>query len=62
MGKRLSVAEGVGTARAAVALGDKVGVEMPIAREITRVLFEKKSPQQAIAGLMERELKSEAGA
>jgi glycerol-3-phosphate dehydrogenase (NAD(P)+) len=62
MGKRLSVAEGVGTAKAAVALGERVGVEMPIAREIARVLFEKKPARQAITELMERELKSEAGA
>jgi glycerol-3-phosphate dehydrogenase (NAD(P)+) len=62
MAKRLSVAEGVGTARAAVALGQRVGIELPIAREVVRVLFEKKPPRQAIVELMERELKSEVGA
>ncbi len=60
--RRLSVAEGVGTARAAVALGERVGIEMPIAREVARVLFEGKAPRQAIADLMDRALKAEAPA
>jgi len=60
--KRLSVAEGVGTAKAALALGDRVGVELPIMREVARVLFEGKPTRQAIADLMERTLKAEAAA
>ncbi|HWO89605.1 MAG TPA: NAD(P)H-dependent glycerol-3-phosphate dehydrogenase [Gemmatimonadales bacterium] len=59
--RRLSVAEGVGTARTAVALGERVGVELPISREVGRVLFENKPPRQAIAELMERTLTSERG-
>ncbi len=59
LGRRLSVAEGVGTARVAVELGEKVGVELPIAREVVSVLFEHKPPRQAIGELMERSLKSE---
>ncbi len=59
LAKRISVAEGVGTARAAVALGAKVGVEMPIAREVAQVLFEGKPPRQAISDLMDRALTSE---
>jgi glycerol-3-phosphate dehydrogenase (NAD(P)+) len=59
MARRLSVAEGVGTARAALALGERVGVELPIAREVARVLFEGKPARQAIADLMERSLTSE---
>jgi glycerol-3-phosphate dehydrogenase (NAD(P)+) len=58
--RRLSVAEGVGTARTAVALGERVGVELPIAREVARVLFEGKPPRQAVADLMERALRTEA--
>ena len=58
--RRLSVAEGVGTARTAVALGERVGVELPIAREVVRVLFEGKPPRQAVADLMERALRTEA--
>ena len=59
LARRLSVAEGVGTARAAVELAAKVGVELPIAREVAAVLFEHKPPRQAIGDLMERSLKSE---
>ncbi len=59
LARRLSVAEGVGTARAAVELGERVGVELPIAREVVKVLFEHKPPRQAIGDLMERSLKSE---
>lgn len=60
MARRLSVAEGVGTARAAVALAAKVGVELPIASQVHGVLFEGKPPRQAIGELMERALKSES--
>ena len=59
--RRLSVAEGVGTARAAVALAARQGIELPIAREVVCVLFEGKPPRQAIGELMERSLKSETG-
>jgi glycerol-3-phosphate dehydrogenase (NAD(P)+) len=54
-----AVVEGVNTARTAVALGERHGVELPIAREVANVLFEAKPPQQAVADLMERELKAE---
>jgi glycerol-3-phosphate dehydrogenase (NAD(P)+) len=56
---RSTVAEGVNTAPAAVTLGERHGVELPIAREVTEVLFHGKAPRQAIADLMERELKAE---
>ena len=59
LARRLSVAEGVGTARAAVDLATQVKVELPIAQEVARVLFEQKPPRQAIGDLMERSLKSE---
>jgi len=59
VGRRLSVAEGVGTARAAVELAAQVGVELPIAREVVCVLFEGKPLREAIGQLMERSLKSE---
>jgi glycerol-3-phosphate dehydrogenase (NAD(P)+) len=54
-----AVVEGVNTARTAVALGERHGVELPIAREVSNVLFNGKPPRQAIADLMERELKAE---
>src|SRR2546427_7747240 len=53
---RSTVAEGVNTARSAVTLGERHGVELPIAREVTAVLFQGKSPRQAVSDLMEREL------
>jgi glycerol-3-phosphate dehydrogenase (NAD(P)+) len=57
-GKR-SVAEGVGTARTAVALAERHGVELPIARQVADILFKGKSPAQAVTELMERDLKAE---
>jgi glycerol-3-phosphate dehydrogenase (NAD(P)+) len=59
LSERRTVAEGVNTARAAVQLATRVGVELPIASEVEQVLFEGKEPRQAIADLMERELKPE---
>jgi glycerol-3-phosphate dehydrogenase (NAD(P)+) len=56
---RRTVAEGVQTARAAVALGQRAGIELPIAYEVSQILFEGKSPRRAITDLMERELKAE---
>ena len=57
-GKR-SVAEGVNTARSAVALAERHGVELPIAREVAAILFEGKAPAQAVTDLMDRALKAE---
>jgi glycerol-3-phosphate dehydrogenase (NAD(P)+) len=54
-----TVAEGVNTTRTAVALGERHGVELPIAREVADVLFRGKAPRQAVADLMERDLKAE---
>lgn len=59
MAERRTVAEGVTTAQTAVALGQRAGVELPIAQEVSRILFEGKSPRQAMRDLMERELKAE---
>jgi len=59
MAERRTVAEGVETARTAVDLGRRHGVELPIATEVARVLFEAKPPRQAIQDLMERTLKAE---
>lgn len=53
------VAEGVRTCKAAVALAQKHDVEMPICSEVHNVLFEDKSPRQAMADLMNREVKPE---
>ena len=49
------VAEGIGTTEAVHALATAKGVEMPIAAETYRVLFEGKPIREAMRGLMERE-------
>jgi glycerol-3-phosphate dehydrogenase (NAD(P)+) len=54
-----SIAEGVNTARAAVRLAARAGVELPIAAKVAELLFEAKPPREAIAELMERTLKPE---
>lgn len=54
-----SVAEGVNTAKTAVALAERYGVELPIARQVSDILFQGKPPRQAIGELMERDLKAE---
>jgi glycerol-3-phosphate dehydrogenase (NAD(P)+) len=53
------VAEGVGTARSAAALAERVGVEMPITAEVCRVLFEGKRPRDGLADLMARPYRTE---
>jgi glycerol-3-phosphate dehydrogenase (NAD(P)+) len=54
-----SVAEGVNTARAAVRLAERRGVEMPITEKVHAILFGDLTPKQAIADLMERTPKPE---
>lgn len=52
-------AEGAYTVEAALALADRYGVEMPIAREVYRALFEGKSVQRCLIDLLSRESKDE---
>lgn len=54
-----TVKEGVNAAKAAVTLAERFSVEMPICREICAILFENKSPQEAVIALMGRAPKSE---
>jgi len=54
------VAEGVPTTRAAVQLGRRYGVELPIIEQMHRVLFEGVSPTEAIVRLMERDPRRES--
>lgn len=61
LARTVMVAEGVRTARSAHALAQRHEVEMPITREVYRVLFEGGDPRDAVAALMEREAKSEHG-
>ena len=53
------VVEGVYSAKAAYELAGKYGVEMPIVAEVNKILFEGKSPRDAVDNLMQRELKQE---
>ncbi|MDF1563263.1 MAG: NAD(P)H-dependent glycerol-3-phosphate dehydrogenase [Deltaproteobacteria bacterium] len=53
------VAEGVKTTASAHDLGKKLGVEMPITEAVYQVLYEGKSPKQAVVELMSRAPKSE---
>lgn len=53
------VVEGVYSAKAAKGLAEKYDVEMPIVEEVNRVLFEGKSPAEAVIDLMLRDKKVE---
>lgn len=53
------VTEGVDTTRAAVAMAQQAGVEMPIAQQMHEVLFAGKSPVDALRALMMREPRHE---
>jgi len=57
--KTAGVVEGVPTTRSVVELSERYKVEMPISRALYEVLFEGKSPQEAISNLMNREPKHE---
>ncbi|MBR9804818.1 MAG: NAD(P)H-dependent glycerol-3-phosphate dehydrogenase [Rubinisphaera brasiliensis] len=54
-----AVAEGVKTTQAVIELADQNDIEMPIAQEVYRVLFEDKSPLEATDTLMSRPFKTE---
>jgi glycerol-3-phosphate dehydrogenase (NAD(P)+) len=54
-----TVVEGVETVKSARALAEANGVEMPIVRKVSQVLFEGLSPRNAVNALMLREPKSE---
>ena len=54
-----TVAEGANTSRAAAALAQRKGVEMPITAKVCQILFEGKAAADSVAELMERDLKSE---
>ena len=53
------VAEGVKTTQGVLGLAQRVGVEMPIAQHVSKVLDEGMSPRDAVLSLMSREAKSE---
>ncbi len=59
LGEMVMVAEGVETTKAALELAAKAGVELPIAKEVYRMLFEDKDPLLACHDLMTRDPKGE---
>ena len=54
-----AIPEGVDTSVSALRLSEKLGIEMPITKEVYKVLFEGKKPAESIPCLMGRSLKSE---
>ncbi len=56
---RKAVTEGVATSRAALELARNLHVELPITEQIVEVLFKGKAVRDAVASLMERDLKHE---
>ena len=54
-----AVAEGIFTARSVYHLSRQRGINMPIAEQVYRVLFENKWPREATVELMQRPLKLE---
>jgi glycerol-3-phosphate dehydrogenase (NAD(P)+) len=59
LGDMVMVAEGVTTARAARDLGRAHDVELPITEQVCAMLFEDRSPREALQTLMTRDLRSE---
>jgi glycerol-3-phosphate dehydrogenase (NAD(P)+) len=55
------VVEGVHAARAVRAVARRAGVEMPITEQLYAVLYEGAPPRDAVAALMRRSVKAEAG-
>jgi len=54
-----TVAEGVRTTKSVYNLSRKIGVEMPIAEQIYRILYEDLEPKEALRVLMNRDLRQE---
>jgi glycerol-3-phosphate dehydrogenase (NAD(P)+) len=59
IGSMRMVAEGVKTTGAAMALAHRHGIEMPITRQVQRIIQDEIAPRVAIRELMERSLKNE---
>jgi len=54
------VAEGIRNTQTVSAIAKELGVELPICEQMRAVIYDGKSPHEAIADLMSRSLKSEA--
>lgn len=53
------VAEGARTSLGATALAQRAGVALPICQEVAAVLFQGKTPREALASLLQREYRAE---
>ncbi|MEE3715977.1 NAD(P)H-dependent glycerol-3-phosphate dehydrogenase [Tumidithrix elongata RA019] len=53
-------AEGVNTAHVLIGIGDRENIAVPVSRYVYRLLNGEINPQEAVEGLMERDLKSES--
>ena len=53
------VVEGVYSAKAAMQLSEKYGIQLPIIEQVNKVLFENKSAAEAVRELMIRDKKIE---
>jgi glycerol-3-phosphate dehydrogenase (NAD(P)+) len=60
LGSMRMIAEGVRTTGAALALGARHGIELPITAEMAAVLAGKRSPAEAVDVLMGRKQRAEA--
>jgi glycerol-3-phosphate dehydrogenase (NAD(P)+) len=59
LGRLGHIAEGVGTAQIARALAERLGVDMPITREVASVLHDGKAPRAAVNDLLARDIGAE---
>jgi len=59
LGSMQMVAEGVRTAKSANDLSQRLGVDMPITREVYAMLYEDKPPLKAVVDLMTRPMRAE---
>ena len=53
------VVEGVYSAKAAIKLGEKYGISMPIVEEVNKILFDDKKVSECLLDLMRRDAKDE---
>ncbi len=59
LARQVQVVEGVYMTQAALKLSEKLGIELPITKQVHDVLFSGKPPRQAMRELMERQLRAE---
>ena len=59
MATRRTVAEGVATAKAIAAIAAREKIDMPICAAVNAVLFENVTADQAISGLLSRDIREE---